>query len=451
MVADDLDGVLVAAYGTVGAESVELAADSARGSRVDLFLDLERGAGHVVHDTYGEVGLGSLCLHVLENSVDHRGVEFFGTEAVSAANDVSLAVLLSESRDDVEVERFARAAAFLDSVENGDVLDGSGDSVDKLVDSERTVKSDFEKTGLSALSVEVIYGFFYGLSAAAHQNDDVGSVFGAVVVVQMIFSAGDLLDFFHRFFDDTGYRVVVFVGSLSSLEVYVGVLSGALLSRMLGVEGARLEIFDIGHVFIEYERLELVVIDHFDLGNLVRSSETVEEMQERHSGFQRSEMSDEREVHNFLNGVGAQHRKSSLTARHNVAVVAENVQSVISESACADVENAGGKFTRYLIHIGDHQKKTLACGKGGGQSTCAQRTVYRACCARFGFHFSQLQGLTEQVLAIGICPFVGVFRHRRRRRDRIDRRNFAERISDMRRRGVAVNSHFFAHCKPPIN
>ena len=219
---------------------------------------------------------------------------------------------------------------------------------------------------------------------------------------------------------------------------------------MLGVEGARLEFFDIGHIFVKYERLEFVVIDHLYLGNLVRRSETVEEVQERYSGFQSREMSDESEVHNFLNGVGTEHRKSRLAASHNVAVVAENVESVICESTSTDVEHARGKLARDFVHVGDHKKETLACGKCGGESACAQRTVYRACGARFGFHFSQLESLTKQVFAIGICPLVCVFRHRRGRRDRIDCRNFTERISDMRRRGVAVNSHFFAHCKPPI-
>ena len=177
MVADDLDRVLVAAYGTVRAESVELAADCACGSSVDLLCYFERVAGYVVDDTYGEVVLGSFCLHVLEDSVDHGRIELFGAEAVSAAYDVCFTVLFSESRNDVEIERFACAAALFDSVENGDVLDGSGDSVYELVDSERAVKSYFEHAGLCAFSVEVIDGLFYGFSAAAHQYDDVGSVF----------------------------------------------------------------------------------------------------------------------------------------------------------------------------------------------------------------------------------------------------------------------------------
>ena len=156
-------------------------------------------------------------------------------------------------------------------------------------------------------------------------------------------------------------------------------------------------------------------------------------------------MGDEREVHDLLDGVGAQHRKAGLAASHDVAVVAEDVERVICERTRADMEHRGGEFARDLVHIGDHQQQTLAGGEGGRQSACAQRAVHRAGCAGFGLHFSDLEGLTEDVLGTRVRPFVGVFRHRRGRRDGIYRCDFTQSVCYVSRGGIAVYSHFFAH------
>lgn len=64
----------------------------------------------------------------------------------------------------------------------------------------------------------------------------------AVVIEQVVFTAGDTLDLFHHFFHDFGNGVVVFVAGFASLEVNIGVLSGAVKLRMLGVQSAFLEL-----------------------------------------------------------------------------------------------------------------------------------------------------------------------------------------------------------------
>ena len=61
----------------------------------------------------------------------------------------------------------------------------------------------------------------------------------AHVVEQLIMAAGQLAHLLHDLFDDFGGGVVVLVGSLTVLEVDVGVLSGALLMRMIGVQARR--------------------------------------------------------------------------------------------------------------------------------------------------------------------------------------------------------------------
>ena len=67
-------------------------------------------------------------------------------------------------------------------------------------------------------------------------------------------------------------------------------------------------------------------------------------------------MSDERKIHSFLYGSGSEHRKTRLTACHNVGMIAENVKSVSCNRSRADVENGGEQFARYFIHVGDHKQ-----------------------------------------------------------------------------------------------
>ncbi len=69
VVADDLDGVLVRADGTVAAQTPELALDGAGGCGVGSGLDLGQGqVGDVVDDADGELALGLVLLQLLEDS-----------------------------------------------------------------------------------------------------------------------------------------------------------------------------------------------------------------------------------------------------------------------------------------------------------------------------------------------------------------------------------------------
>ena len=217
---------------------------------------------------------------------------------------------------------------------------------------------------------------------------------------------------------------------------------------MFGVKRARLERSDVVHV---YERKNLVVIDNVDFAYFVAGAESVEEMKERNARFERGKVSDERKVHNLLYGVGGKHRKTGLTASHYVGVISENVKRVSRKSACAYVEYGGKEFARDLVHIRDHKEQALARRISGGERTRYKRSVYRARCAALGFHLGKFQGLSEHVLSALSRPFVRDLCHRRGGSDGVNGRYFAERIRDMRRRGITVDCHFFHSCPPDNN
>jgi hypothetical protein len=76
------------------------------------------------------------------------------------------------------------------------------------------------------------------------------------------------------------------------------------------------------------ERTHVIFIKHFDLVDFMRRAKAVEEMQERDARLKRSGVRDQRHVHGFLHGIGAQHREASRTAGHHIGVIAENRECV---------------------------------------------------------------------------------------------------------------------------
>ncbi len=105
------------------------------------------------------------------------------------------------------------------------------------------------------------------------------------------------VDLLHVALDDGGKLVVDLVAGLAVLEEDVAVLMAAAGVRVLGVErvvAERLDGVHVAHV------LEVLVIPHGDLLDLVRGAEAVEEVKERGLTLDGGKVSHRREVHDLL-------------------------------------------------------------------------------------------------------------------------------------------------------
>ena len=211
---------------------------------------------------------------------------------------------------------------------------------------------NLQNAGLSASCVEVIYSLFSGFANAAHSYDYLCSVGRAVVVKRLVLSARKLRDLAHVFVYDIRNRVVELVRGLSALEVDIAVLSRTSDNRVLRVKSVILKRFKSVPI---NQTSEIVVIHNLYLLDLVRSSESVEEMQERNSRLDRREMRHAAQVHNLLDAVGSQHSETCLTTSHNVLMVAEDVEGVSRQSSRAYVEYRREQLARDLIHIRYHK------------------------------------------------------------------------------------------------
>jgi len=87
-----------------------------------------------------------------------------------------------------------------------------------------------------------------------------------------------------------------------------------------------------------------------DLGHLVRGAETVEEVQHRDVSGQGGRLGDEGEVLRLLHRVGGQQGEAIAAAGHDVAVIAEDGQSVGGERTGRYMQDEGRELAGDLVH-----------------------------------------------------------------------------------------------------
>ena len=92
-------------------------------------------------------------------------------------------------------------------------------------------------------------------------------------------------------------------------------------------------------------------------------------------------------------------------------MVSEDGEGVACKGAGAHVEYGGQHFTGNLVHIGNHQKKSLGGGEGGGEGTGLERAVNGACGTGFTLHLRYFHGLSPQVFLTVGRPLVYVLCH----------------------------------------
>ena len=182
----------------------------------------------------------------------------------------------------------------------------------------------------------------------------------------------------------------------------------------------------------------------------MRSSEAVKEVHEGDSARQGRFLGDQGEVHDFLNGVGAEHGETGLANGHDVGMVAENGKALAGQGAGGDVEDRTGQFAGDLVHVRDHQKKTLGGREGRGQSAGGKGAVDSAGGAAFRLQLGNAGNSAPDVRLIGSGFSVGDFAHRRRRRDRVNGDHFVRGVRHMSGSGIAVHTLFFASHRVPF-
>ena len=113
------------------------------------------------------------------------------------------------------------------------------------------------------------------------------------------------------------------------------------------------------HQVIVDHRADVGVAQQFQCVQLMRSSESVEEVHERHAGFQGGHLRQQRAIVGLLHRGRAQQREPGRPHRHDVGVVAENRQRRGRQRTRRDMKNGRVQLPGDLEHVRQHQHQPL--------------------------------------------------------------------------------------------
>ena len=353
IITNDLDGVLVCTYSTVSAKSPELAVDGSFRSRNERCAQLQRKVCHIIVDTDCEF----LLLSIVVYSYDLSRCGILGTKAVTSGEDRSIVEFCSlQSCYYVKVQRLAKSARLFCSVKNGDLLSGLRNCSYQSLCAKRSVKTNLYNTNLLACCHQVIDGLFNCITDRTHCDDNLLSISSSVVVEELVIGTDLSVYLIHVLLYDSRHSVIVRVDCFSCLEEDIRVLSRTSLTRMVRIQALIspcLDCIEICHFF------QIFVIPCLNLLDLMRSTETVEEVDERKTSLDCGKMSNRSQVHYFLHAGLAEHACSGLTTGIYIGMISEDGKCMACKCTCGNVEYARKSLTCYFVEVRDHQKQTL--------------------------------------------------------------------------------------------
>ena len=152
-------------------------------------------------------------------------------------------------------------------------------------------------TYLLALLREVVNGLVSSLSGRTHEDDNTLCVLCTVVVEKVVLTACYLGQLLQIVLHHLRHLIVSGVASLTMSEECLGVLCRTACHRMLRSKSTVTEALDILRI---HEFGHILLIYHLYLVVLMRSTESVEEVDERDVSLERGKMRSSRKVHHFL-------------------------------------------------------------------------------------------------------------------------------------------------------
>ena len=129
--ANDLDGILVRAHGAIRTQAVKHGTDNTLRFNRELRIVFQAGLADVVLYAHREVNFGPHTRQIVVHRFHHGRREFFGGEAITAANNpgegfqatVAFVHAFVQSVHNIEVQRFTTTAGLFSPVQHRDVAD----------------------------------------------------------------------------------------------------------------------------------------------------------------------------------------------------------------------------------------------------------------------------------------------------------------------------------------
>ena len=303
-----------------------------------------------------------------------------------------------------------------------------------------TEQPHLEQADFFTVGIEPFDGFFDRSHRRPHHDHDALSIRRTGVIEQAIASSGLSGKAIHDILNNRGAGKVERVACFAGLEENVRILRGAAEDRPVGTQRAFTMMAD---GLVVDHGAKVIIGELREIVQFMRGAEPVKKVQEGNPCFQCRCVGDGSQVVGFLHRARGEQRKARLASSHHVAVIAENRERVRGHRASGDVNHRGSKLASDLVHVRDHQQKSLGRGEGRAQSSGLKSAVECASRATLTLHLHDLRNGAPDILATFDHPLIGQFAHRGGRCDRINRNHFTGTVCH--RSGSLVPVHD-CHC-----
>ena len=325
VLADDLDGVFVRPHRAVGAKTPELASHRSLGGRIDLRPQIQRGVGHIIHDTHREMILRCRGAEVVEDRFYHGGGEILAAQTVAPSCQDRVFGPFLEERANIPVERLAKGAGRLGPVKNAQAFHRGGKGSEEMLPRKGLVKPHFHQTDPVTQPVQVVDGFLDHVAARGHGHDDPLRFRVPHIVKKIIAPSCQVADLLHLFLDHVRDSLIEGIGGFLALEKDIRVLGRASELGVFRIHTAASELFN---GFVVHQLGHILVVDELDLLDLHGGPEPVEKVEKGKAQPNAGQMGHQGQIHDFLHRGGSQKRKAAFPHRVHIGMIPENGQGM---------------------------------------------------------------------------------------------------------------------------
>ena len=325
VIADNLDGILVGTDSTIGTKAPELAGNAPiiwlwEGNRSQGKM------GYIIGDAKGKVMSWTIGFQMFKYSHNIFWNDILGAESITAANDADIPVRCGYSTLYIQIQRFANSTWFACAVQYGNLLYRFRKLAEEMLYRERTVQMNVHDTHLFAFSQQSVGDILGNIGNRADGNDDTFCILCAIIVKQMIVTAGQAGNVIHISLHNVRNSQIEWVGCFAMLEIYIRIFSGSADNRMVRSHGM---FSETGQCLFVDQRFQFIIIEDFYLLDFMTGTESIKEIDEWYTAFDGCQMGNSGQIHNFLRIGFSQHGTAGSTGGHYVLMITENRKRMV--------------------------------------------------------------------------------------------------------------------------
>ena len=298
IITNDGNGVFAGSDGSVRPQTKEQQFGNRLVFDLNVWFVFERLERNVIDDANGKsIDRG----FVFQVGVHRRNLfwrHVFAGKTITSPNDFWRIFTTIKDCSYIQIQRFPKGTLFFGAVQDSNSFHTFRNCFIEILFTEGSIQVNDQQSHFFPCRHFHIDDFFGGFVHGPHRDDDVGGLRVTIVNKRRVMASCLFTNFLHVIIDDIRNRIPKPVLRFGSLEVDVIVLSTTSGNRVGWIQ---CPFAKLGNGLAIEQSIEHAVVHDFNLLNFMGRSKSIEEMHERNSGFDCCQVSNPRQVHDFLN------------------------------------------------------------------------------------------------------------------------------------------------------